>query len=179
MVSDIRLVNLFASTNPEEICNSHDKNANRNIWIQNIPLFKMANFPDKNVRAEKRDSTKWSKMRWFSFQKIDLHFVHWNPGPTRPILRDIRGRNILPVINAIKRGSTFNHNNHKNGSTIEVYLNFLVQAWIIGRNWNGKHCGGIYILFDQYFFPKIITFRLFRTHILRNSVGWHHEDPLN
>ncbi len=35
----------------------------------------MDNSPDINVRAEKRDSITWSKMRWFSFQKIDLHFV--------------------------------------------------------------------------------------------------------
>ncbi len=36
----------------------------------------MANSPDKNVRAEKRDSSNWSKMRSFSFQKIDLQFDH-------------------------------------------------------------------------------------------------------
>ncbi len=36
----------------------------------------MANSPFKNVRAQKRDSPKWSKMRRFSFQKVDLHFVH-------------------------------------------------------------------------------------------------------
>ncbi len=86
----------------------------------------MAESPVKNVRAEKRDSKNWSKMRYFFFQKIDLHFVHWNPGPHRPIIRDIRGRNILPVKNAIKLGSTFNRHNHKNGSTIDVFLNFCV-----------------------------------------------------
>ncbi len=62
----------------------------------------MANSPAKNANAEKRGGTNWLKMRWFSFQKIDLHCDHWNPGPNRPIFRDIRGRNILPVINAIK-----------------------------------------------------------------------------
>ncbi len=103
----------------------------------------MANPPLKNVRAQRRGSTKWSKMRQFSFQKIDLHFVHWNPGPNRPIFRDIRGRYILPAKKAIKWGSTFNHHYHKNGSTIDVYLNFFVQALIVGRNWNGKQCGGI------------------------------------
>ncbi len=68
----------------------------------------MANSPVYNVRAEKMGGTHWSKMHRFSFQKIDLHFNHWNPGPNRPILRGIRGRNILPVVNAIKRGLTFN-----------------------------------------------------------------------
>ncbi len=63
----------------------------------------MANSPAKNVRAEKRDSTNWPKMRRFSFQTIDLHFDHWNSGPNRPILRDIRGRNILSVISALKK----------------------------------------------------------------------------
>ncbi len=44
-----------------------------------------------------------------------------------PNFRNIRGRNILPVINAIKRSSTFNHHNHENGSTIDVYLNILCK----------------------------------------------------
>ncbi len=87
----------------------------------------MANSPVKNVRIEKRDNENWSKMRWFSFQKIDLLFDHWNPVPIRPILRDIRGQNILPVITA-KKGLTFNHHNHENGSTIDVFHNFLVQT---------------------------------------------------
>ncbi len=55
----------------------------------------MAKSPVKNVRAEKRDRTNWPKMRWFSFQKIDLHFVYGNPGANRSIFRDIR--TILPV----------------------------------------------------------------------------------
>ncbi len=84
----------------------------------------MANSPVKNVRSEKRDSTNWSKMRQFSFQKIDLHFDHWHPGPTRPILRDIQGPNILQVINAIKRRLTFNKHKDENGSTIDIFLNF-------------------------------------------------------
>ncbi len=88
----------------------------------------MANAPVKNVRAEKRDSTNWSNMHSFSFQKIDLHFVYWNPGPNQAILRDIRGRNILPDIKAIKWGPTFNHLNHENGSTIDIFLNFLMHA---------------------------------------------------
>ncbi len=88
----------------------------------------MANSPVKNVRAEKRDSANWSKMRGISYQKIDLHFVHWNPCPNRPIVRDIRGRYILLVKNAIKWGLTFNHHNHKIGSTIDVFLNVFVQA---------------------------------------------------
>ncbi len=131
-VFDIKFVNLIAFTKLYDICDSKDKNPNRNIWIQKIPLSKMANSPVNNVRAEKRGSTNWSKMRWFSFQKIDLHFVHWNPGPNRPIFKDIRSRNILPVKNAIKWGSTFNHHNHKNGSTIDVFLKLFVQAIIIG-----------------------------------------------
>ncbi len=177
-VFDIQFVNLFAFTKVWEICYFNDKNPKRNIWIQKIPFFKMAKSPVKNVRAEKRDSANWSEMRWFSFQKIDLHFVHWNPGPNRPNFRDIRGRIILLVKNTIKWGSTFNHHNHKNGSTIDIFLNVFVQALIIGQNRNEKHCGGILFLFLWYFFPKIITFRLFRTHILRNLVGWHHEDLL-
>ncbi len=137
-VFDIEFVNLFAFTNSKEVCNYNDKKPNENSWIKKMPLFKMAYSPLKNVRAQKRDSTKWSKMRRFPFQKIDLHFVHWNPDLNRPIFRDIRGRYILPVKNAIKWGSTFNQHNHKNGSTIDVYLNFFVQVLIIGLNWNGK-----------------------------------------
>ncbi len=132
-VFDFQFVNLSAFANVKEDCNSNDKNPNRNIWIKNIPLFEMANSPLKNIRAQKRGSTKWSKMRRFSCQKIDLHFVYWNPGPNRSIFRDIRGRYISPVKNAIKWGSTFNQHNHKNGSTIDVYLNFSVQALIFGR----------------------------------------------
>ncbi len=88
----------------------------------------MANSPVKNARAEKRDKENWSNMRWFSFQKIDLHFDHLNPGPNRPIFRDIRGWHILPVKNAVKWGSTFNHHNKKNGSDIDIFLYFFVQA---------------------------------------------------
>ncbi len=88
----------------------------------------MADSPVKNVRAENSDSTTWSKMRRFSFRKSDLHLEHWNPGPNWPILRDIWGRNILPVKTAIKRSITFNHHNHENGSTIDVFLIFLVQT---------------------------------------------------
>ncbi len=69
-------------------------------------LFEMANSPAKNANAEKRWGTDWLKKRWFSSPKIDLHFDHWNPGPNRPILRDIRGRTILPVINAINVQTT-------------------------------------------------------------------------
>ncbi len=147
VVFDILFVILFAFTKLKEICYARNKNPNRNIWIPKDSLFKMANSPDKNVHAEKRDSTKLSKMRRISFQKIDRHFVHWNPSPNRPIVRDIRGRYILPVKNAIKWGSTFNQHNHKNGSTIDIFLNFLAQAFIIGRNWIGKHCGRILFLF--------------------------------
>ncbi len=127
-VFDIKFVKFFLNSQKlKEICNSNDKNPNRNIWIRNIPLFKMANFSDKSVRAEKRGRTNWSKMRRFSFQKIDLHFFYWNPGPNRPIFRDIWGRNILTVKNAIKWGSTFNHHNHKNGSTIDVFFILLCK----------------------------------------------------
>ncbi len=84
-------------------------------------LFKMANSPVRSVRVEKRATENWLKMRWFSYQEINLLFDHWNPDPNR-------GRNILPVINAIKRGSISNNRNYENDSTIEVFLNFLVQA---------------------------------------------------
>ncbi len=127
-VFDDLFVNLFALTKLKVICNSNDQDPNRDLWIQNIPLFKMANYPDRNVRAAKKDNTNWSKMRWFSFQKINLHFAYWNPGPNRPIFRDIRGRNILPVKNTMKCDSTFKNHNHKDGSTIDVFLIFFVPA---------------------------------------------------
>ncbi len=85
----------------------------------------MANSLVKNVRAEKRNSTNWSKMRRYSFQKIDLHFVHWNKGPNWPIFRDIQGRNILPVKIAIKGASTSNHHNHKRALPLMFSLIFL------------------------------------------------------
>ncbi len=88
----------------------------------------MANSSFWNVRVEKGGNENWSNMRWFSFQKNDLLFDHWKPGPNRPILRDIRGQNILPVKNAIKRGLTPNHRNHESGSTLDVFLNFMVQT---------------------------------------------------
>ncbi len=66
----------------------------------------MAYSPVKNVRAEKTGSTNWSQMLWFSFQKVDLHLVHWNPGPNRPIFRDIRIQYILPVKNEAQRSTT-------------------------------------------------------------------------
>ncbi len=123
-VFDDLFISLFAFTVLKEVCYSSNKNRNKNIWIQKIPLLKMANSSVKDVRAEKRHNGNWSKLRWFSFQKIDLPFDHWHPGPNRPILRDIRGQNILPVINAIKRVSAFNHHNHENGSPIDVSLIF-------------------------------------------------------
>ncbi len=95
---------LFALTTLNEVCNFNEKNRNSHVWIQKITPFKMANSPVRNVPVEKRDNENWSKLRWFSFQKIGLLFDHWNPVPNRSILRDIRGQNILPVINAIKRG---------------------------------------------------------------------------
>ncbi len=76
----------------------------------------MANALIRNVRVQKRA------------MKIGLLFDHWNPGTNRPILRDIRGQNILPVITAMKRGSASNHYNHESGSTIDVFLNVLVQT---------------------------------------------------
>ncbi len=81
----------------------------------------MANSSVKNIGVEKKDIENWSKMRLFPFQKIDLRFDHWNPG------QGIRGQNILPVINAIKGGSAFNHHNNENGATIDVFLTFFVQ----------------------------------------------------
>ncbi len=145
-VFDDLFVSLFAFTILKEVCNSSDKNPNENIWIRKITIFKTANSAVKTVRVEKRDNRNWSKMRWFSFQKIDLHFDQWNPGPSRPILRDIRGQNNLPVINAIKGGSTFKHHIHENGSTIDFFFNFLMQALTIWRNWYDKHCGRILFL---------------------------------
>ncbi len=88
----------------------------------------MANFSVKNGRVGKRADENWSKMRWLSFQRIDLLFEHWNPGTSWPIVRDFQSQNILPVINAIKRDSAFNHHNHENGSTINVFLNVLVET---------------------------------------------------
>ncbi len=59
-----------------------------------------------------------------------LIYVSFNEirGPNRPIFRDILGRDTLPVKNAITLGLTFNHHNHKNDATIEVFLQFFVQA---------------------------------------------------
>ncbi len=48
-----------------------------------------------------------------------------NPGPNRPILKDIRGKNILAVKNVIKKGLTFNHHNHENCSLNDVFPQFL------------------------------------------------------
>ncbi len=87
----------------------------------------MANSPLKNVRAKERDSTNWSKCI-DSLSKGLIYIliieIHWN----RSILRDVRGQNILPVINVIKWGSTINHPNQESGSTIDVFLYFVVQA---------------------------------------------------
>ncbi len=106
VVFDIWFVNLSAFTNVKEICNSNGYIRIELFEFKKIPLFKTANSPVENVRVEKRGSTYWSKIRRISFQKIDLQFDYWNPGPNRPIFRDIRGRNILAVINAIKSSST-------------------------------------------------------------------------
>ncbi len=140
----------FAFTNLKEVCNFSDKNPNGNISIQNISLFEMANSPAKNVHAEKKGATNWSKMRWFSFQKINLRFDHWNPGPHWPFLSDIRGRNILPVINAIKRGSTFNHHNHENCSITDVFLIFYCKR----KSSDGTEVESIVVEF--YFYSSCI-----------------------
>ncbi len=141
-------VNLFALINRNEVCNSNNgspkktslnsKKSHSSNWL----TLKLETFVLKE-----RGNEKWLNMRWFSFQKIDLLFDQWDPVPNRPISRDIRCQNILPVINAINRGSTSNHYHHENGSTIDVFLKFLVQTLIIGRNGNGKHCGLHFFLF--------------------------------
>ncbi len=125
-VSTICSSAFFAFTILKEVCDSSDKKPHKIVELKKIPLLKMANSSVNNVRVEKRDNENWSKMRWFSFQKIDLLFDHWNPGP-KFAYRDSRGQNILPVINAIKRGSAFNHHNHEKCSAIDVFL-FLVQT---------------------------------------------------
>ncbi len=139
----------------------------------------MANSPDKNVRAEKRDSTNGSKMRWFTFQKIALHFAHWNPDPNRPIFRDIRGRNILPVKKCDKMGLNVQPPQSQKWLYHWCFPYFFCAS-INHRTklkWRALWWNFVFVL--VVFFPKIITFRLFRTHILRSSVGWHHEDLLN
>ncbi len=79
----------------------------------------MASSPIKNVRVKKTGIGNWSKIREFSFPKIDLLlFDNGNAGLNRSILRDTRGQNIFPVITAIKRGSTFNQHIHENICTI-------------------------------------------------------------
>ncbi len=115
-------------------------------------------------------------MRWFSFHKIDLLFTHQNQGSNLPTLRDIRGQNILPVMNAIKRGSAFNHHNHENGSTINVFSHFLVQTEISGRKVTDGQCGTYIFLILVLFLPQISNSLLLRTHILGNFVGRHHKD---
>ncbi len=158
-VFDDLFVNLFAFTKLWGICNSNDKNLSRNIWVQKIPLFKMANSPVKNVRAEKTGSTNWSKMRWFSFQKIDLHLVHWNPCPNRAIFRDIRSQYILRVKNEAQRST----------NTITKMAPPLMFSWIFCASINHRtklKWQALWSSFDFIlvaFFPKIITFRLFRT----------------
>ncbi len=74
-------------------------------------------------------------------KKIDLLFHHRNPGPIRPIIKYIRRQNTLHVTDASNRGLTLNHDNHENGSTIDVFLNFCVPTKIIGRNGDDKQCG--------------------------------------
>ncbi len=43
------------------------------------------------------------------------------------------GQNTLPVINVLKRGLTFNRDNHESGSTIDVSFNFWVQTKVVRR----------------------------------------------
>ncbi len=119
-VFDNLFVYLFALTNLNEVYNFNNKNSNKHVWIHKITFFKMANSPVRNVRVEKRGNENWSSMRWFFFQKIDLLF-DWNSGPNRPILRDIRGQNAGHKCDKKKL-------NHENGSTIDAFLNFLVQT---------------------------------------------------
>ncbi len=45
----------------KKVCNFNDKNPNNNMRIQRNALFKMVNFPVKNVRDEKRDNDNWTK----------------------------------------------------------------------------------------------------------------------
>ncbi len=89
------------------------------------PFYRI--FDRQNVRAEKRGSKNWSEKRWFSFQKIDLHFDYRNPGPNRPSFKDIRGRNILSVKHAIKWGSTFNHHTQKMALPLMFSFFFLCK----------------------------------------------------
>ncbi len=87
----------------------------------------MANSSVINIRIEKDNNEIWSRMRGFSFPKSDAFFVRWNSGPNRPIIKHIPSQNIVPIMYALKRGLTFNHDIHENSSTISVFLNFWEQ----------------------------------------------------
>ncbi len=47
-------------------------------------------------------------------------------------------QNILLVINLLERGLTFDHDSNNNDSTIDIFLNVLVQTEMIGWKGNEK-----------------------------------------
>ncbi len=85
------------------------------------------------------------------------------------MIKDIWGQNMCPVINVLKRDLTLNHDNREYIFTIDVFLNFWLQALIIGRNGNDKHCGKNVFLLQVENHPQIITF-CFLIKILGNLV---------
>ncbi len=145
--------------------------------------FKTINFSKWLTLSLKRSRwEKWQwkliKMRWFAFQKSDLLFDHWNPGPNRPILRDIWGQNILTAMNAIKEAQ-------RSTTTIMKMALPLTFFSLFGANlnqrteWKWQALSYNYFLILVVFFTKTINFWLSRTLILENLVGRPQKDFFN
>ncbi len=86
---------------------------------------------------------------------------------------------MLPVINAIKRDSAFNHQSHENGSTIDVFPNFVGANINQRTEWKWQALWHNFSLILIEFHPQMINSRLLRTHSLGNLVRRHHKDLLN
>ncbi len=61
--------------------------------------------------------------RWHYTLKTQSQDCCIKPTTQRTYLQHVWGQKMLSVINEMKRSSAFNHHNHKNSSTIDVFLN--------------------------------------------------------
>ncbi len=117
----------------------------------------MAHSVFNNVCVGEGDKENRSKVRWFSFKEDWSNFLSFN---FRPFIKDIQGQNILPALNALKKGLTFNRDNQENGSSIK---GFLISSTNMNNRteWIWKVLWKKLFLIEVVVHPQLITFIIF------------------
>ncbi len=81
----------------------------------------MTSFPRLNIF----EALKLIKNALLHFQKIFIFFsIIEIPMQNSPVIKDVRGRSISPIIIVLKRDQILNRDNYGYGSICDVFLNF-------------------------------------------------------